>query len=862
MYWKFLNNSYILTDEVTEYPVNNNYKKSFETNDLISLIHLHQPAIINVLKERYLKKIIYTNINHILLAINPFEKVTYNLDQPCPEKIADRCLKINRNHTILINGESGAGKTETSKIILNYLTNNTTNTSLGKKILATNIILESFGNAKTIRNHNSSRFGKFIHIYYNKNNIVGAQVKTYLLETIRLTHHADKERNYHIFYYLFPNYKEFRYLDHNSKNDKYLNDKKSFELLKDGFKQIGIKNDIIEQIFNTIKIIVYLGEFPNYANKVSEYFNMKEEEYIFMMGNQKIQVNGEDIFKKLSDEQVKVRLDSVARLLYSELFNYIVKNINNYLHCGKYDKNINILDIFGFEVFKKNSLEQLCINYTNEKLQNLFNEYIFNREQDLYKNEGLDIESVYFENNDETLNLIEGAKNILYKINEVSSFIRGKDKQIIDSIYKINSKYLLLDNLKKANNIFTINHYAGTVEYNVNNFISKNKNKIDADLVNFLNNKKLFYLDELTITKSKVIHVFKKSLNNLVNYIKKTDLHFIRCIKPNDNNLPNNFDDMRILEQLKYNGVVEAVRVSRSGYPIRFNYSEFMKEYNYIKYEDLIIIGKTKYFLTKDNFNKLDNRRINKLNDMAIIIQKNIRKILQLGRYSKIKTYIIKIQSFGRMNLAKILLKKLIRNRKQIVIKYWWVMIKEQNTYKKLKRIVIKMQRKYRMQAAIIKIKEYLKCYTRKWKFKKVLCKRIKSKKVLSSLILIYRAKNLKNKLKLEKRNITYIKKQNSKLEEKYNNMVQLKEEEYKEKILLENKYNNIIKNTKESCIKHDELKKDYNSMLESVMQNEINKINTIDKLNNQMQEMMRENAILRDRLNEEPKRRENCIIM
>jgi myosin V len=862
MYWKFLNNSYILTDEVTEYPVNNNYKKSFETNDLISLIHLHQPAIINVLKERYLKKIIYTNINHILLAINPFEKVTYNLDQPCPEKIAQRCLKINRNHTILINGESGAGKTETSKIILNYLTNNTTNTSLGKKILATNIILESFGNAKTIRNHNSSRFGKFIHIYYNKNNIVGAQVKTYLLETIRLTHHADKERNYHIFYYLFPNYKEFRYLDHNSMNDKYLNDKKSFELLKDGFKQIGIKNDIIEQIFNTIKIIVYLGEFPNYANKVSEYFNMKEEEYIFMMGNQKIQVNGEDIFKNLSDEQVKVRLDSVARLLYSELFNYIVKNINNYLHCGKYDKNINILDIFGFEVFKKNSLEQLCINYTNEKLQNLFNEYIFNKEQDLYKNEGLDVESVYFENNDETLNLIEGAKNILYKINEVSSFIRGKDKQIIDSIYKINSKHLLLDNLKKANNIFTINHYAGTVEYNVNNFISKNKNKIDADLVNFLNNKKLFYLDELTITKSKVIHVFKKSLNNLVNYIKKTDLHFIRCIKPNDNNLPNNFDDMRILEQLKYNGVVEAVRVSRSGYPIRFNYSEFMKEYNYIKYEDLIIIGKTKYFLTKDNFNKLDNRRINKLNDMAIIIQKNIRKILQLGRYSKIKTYIIKIQSFGRMNLAKILLKKLIRNRKQIVIKYWWVMIKEQNTYKKLKRIVIKMQRKYRMQAAIIKIKEYLKCYTRKWKFKKVLCKRIKSKKVLSSLILIYRAKNLKNKLKLEKRNITYIKKQNSKLEEKYNNMVQLKEEEYKEKILLENKYNNIIKNTKESCIEHDELKKDYNSMLESVMQNEINKINTIDKLNNQMQEMMRENAILKDRLNEEPKRRENCIIM
>ena len=239
MYWKYNNKNEIeMTDEITQFPSNNYSNNASEINDLISLIHLHQPEILNVLMKRYNSNIIYTNINHILIAVNPFKKINYNHTQPCPENIVKTCLKINRNHTILINGESGAGKTETSKIILNYLTNKNGNNNLGTKIIATNIILESFGNSKTIRNHNSSRFGKFIQLFYKNDKIVGAQIKTYLLETIRITHHSKDERNFHIFYYLFNDYKKFNYLDHQAEEDNYLDDKKDFDLLKLGFSNM------------------------------------------------------------------------------------------------------------------------------------------------------------------------------------------------------------------------------------------------------------------------------------------------------------------------------------------------------------------------------------------------------------------------------------------------------------------------------------------------------------------------------------------------------------------------------------------------------------------------------------------------
>ena len=784
MYWKFNNNILKLTDEITEYPCNNYSKSASEINDLIILIHLHQPEILNVLYKRYINNIIYTNINHILIAVNPFKKINYLLDQPCPEKIAETCLKIKRNHTILINGESGAGKTETSKIILNFLTKNNNN-NISNKIIATNIILESFGNSKTIRNHNSSRFGKFIQIFYQNNEIKGSQIKTYLLETIRITHHSKNERNFHIFYYLFDDYQNYSYLNHQAKKDNYLNDKENLKELIDGFKNIGIKQDLINKIFNVIKIIVYLGDYKKYIDKIANYFNISIEQLNKIFLKQKIKVGDEIIFKELNDNESKVKIDSFSRLLYKYLFDFIVIKINNFLTNDIYEKTINILDIFGFEVFENNSLEQLCINYTNEKLQNLFNDYIFEKEQKLYLNEGLDCDQIKFTNNDIILNLIQGKNGLLSHINEVSSFINAKDKQIIDKIVSNQSEYIKCENLQKVKNKFSVNHYAGYVEYSVNDFISKNKNLISEDIIEFINNQELFFINNIKRNKKKLVHTFQKELIELRKYIETTDLHFIRCIKPNDENVPNNFFQPRVLEQLKYNGVVEAVRVARTGFPIRFDHDEFIKQYHFVEYEDLIVNGKTKYFLTKINFNILEERRIEKTHQSATKIQSLFRSFIFKKLYNKIKKNTIKLQSYFRMLIAIKLLDFMRKEYNQKKIKNWWLMIKQRKKYLSIIHSFTVIQKKYRFNKKIEKSKNSILTLFYRWKFKKYIKTIYNNFLKITSLFFVIKAKNEKKRLIKERKSMKFLQEKNKKLLLEKEKFIK-EQEEIRKKLLFE----------------------------------------------------------------------------
>lgn len=784
MYWKFENNVLKLTDNITEYPSNNYSESASEINDLIILIHLHQPEILNVLFKRYINNIIYTNINHILIAVNPFKKINYSNDQPCPEKIAETCLKIKRNHTILINGESGAGKTETSKIILNYLTKNNNN-NISNKILATNIILESFGNSKTIRNHNSSRFGKFIQIFYQNNEIKGSKINTYLLETIRITHHSKNERNFHIFYYLFEDYQNYSYLNHQAKKDNYLNDKESLKELINGFKNIGIQEVLINKIFDVIKIIVYLGDYKKHVDKISNYFNLNIEQLNNIFLKQKIKIGNEIIFKELNDKESKVKIDSFSRLLYKYLFDFIVCKINNFLTNDIYEKTINILDIFGFEVFENNSLEQLCINYTNETLQNLFNDYIFEKEQKLYLNEGLNCDQIKFSNNDTILNLIQGKNGLLSYINEVSSFINAKDKQIIDKIISNQSEYIKCDNLQKVKNKFSINHYAGYVEYSVNDFISKNKNLISDDLIEFINQKDLFFIKQIKRNKKKIVQTFQKELLELRKYIETTDLHFIRCIKPNDENIPNNFFQSRVLEQLRYNGVVEAVRVARSGFPIRFDHEEFKKQYHFIYFNDLIVLGKTKYFLTKINFNILEKRRIKKTHDSATKLQTLFKCYKCKKLYHKIKTNTIKLQAYFRMFIAKKLLLYYKKEYNQKKIKNWWIMIRQRKKYLSIINSFTVIQKKYRFIKKVEKSKSFILTLFYRWKFKKYLIKINNASIKITSLFLIIKAKNEKKKLIKERKSMKFLQEKNKKLQIEREKIIK-EQEEIRKKILLE----------------------------------------------------------------------------
>ena len=806
MYWRFNDNKLELTHIKTEYPANQYTCKFSEINDLINLIHLHLPEISNVLQNRYNQKIIYTNINHILVAINPFEKIEYNLTQPCPEHIADRCLKINRDHTILINGESGAGKTETSKIVLNYLAKNNNN-ELGDKILSTNIILESFGNAKTIRNHNSSRFGKFIKIHYNNEKIVGSEIQTYLLETIRLTHHSENERNFHIFYYLFPDYQNYNYLKHAAKEDSFLNDKKSLEDLIERFKQINLTQVEIDNIFDAIRLIVYLGNYLEYKQWIADYFKVSIDTLEQLFNKQKIVVNNEVIYKDLNQEQTKTKINSFARILYSKLFDHIVDYINNYLVFSEHNKSINILDIFGFEVFEKNSLEQLCINYTNEVLQNLFNQYIFHKEQLLYKEEGLNYQSIEFTNNDIILDTIHKKNGLFYHINDVSNYVKGKDSQIINKILDMNSSLIEISHLDKSNNVFNLTHYAGKVNYNVDSFISKNKNVISNDIIDFLNINKLFFINQIKTTKLEILKKFQKNLSILRNYIETTDLHFIRCIKPNDKNIPSEYDVERILQQLRYNGIVEAVRVARSGYPIRFNHEELRKNYYFIDYDDLIITGKTKYFLTKGNFDLLERRRIDKLSIYAISIQKNYLCYLQRVRYNKLRKSLIMIQSVVRKMIALRLTRKIRINRSQIKIRKWWLMVKQLVRYRNIRTAIIRIQLSYRNY--------------RDREERRV----IDAGELITSFCLIYFAKKEKLRLRREQKDVECIKKKNKEL-----------------------KNDNI------------ELKDQYDNLIRAAINSEKNKAESINIMSEQIRQLNIQNAKLMQMINQ--KEENKCMIM
>lgn len=774
---------YEITKNVTKYICNDYEINSKVCNDMINLSYLHQPAILNLLDKRYSKNMIYTNIGKILIAVNPFKKIKYHLKNPCPENIAKECVKNNKNNTILVNGESGSGKTETCKIILNFL--NKKSNKISEKILKTNIILESFGNAKTIRNHNSSRFGKFISIYYKNKDIVGSQINTYLLETIRITHHSLDERNYHIFYYLFKDFDKYNYLKHNAKKDNYLDDDKSFNQLLEAFDNIGITMQEKEYIFNQIKIITYLGNYEECREQLNKLINIDKLDNIIY--KEKIIVMNEIIYKDLNEKQIKEKKDSLAKLLYQSLFDYIVKKINQFLECESYDRTINLLDIFGFEVFKKNSLEQLCINYTNENLQNLFNKYIFGKEIELYKSEEIDINfntiESFLENesNDKILKTIETKNGVLDTINEVSAFINAKDKQILDKLekYQIDNDVIMFEKLRKVKGYFTINHYAGKVEYNVENFINKNNNKVSDDIQEFIEENIFYYQKRANNKKNKIVKTFKKDLKSLIKKIEETQLHFIRCIKPNDENIPDFYNYTRILQQIRYNGIVEAVRISRAGFPIRFINEEYNKKYWFVNDLDLIFKGKTRVFLTQNNYDVLEMRRKTKEKRFIILIQSWWRQYTNQHYYQKIKKSTVLIQSIIRMEIAYHNYQEIIANKRSIIIQKYWKRFIERKKFLTLKKYIINIQQRFRIylvrkkivEEASLKIYNFMIKYCKYHLFIKQMKKRIKSKKTIYGLFLIKKAKILLKQKAKERSNIKNINqelnKKNKELEEK-----------------------------------------------------------------------------------------------
>ena len=701
-----------------------------EHNNLTKLMEINKGEVLEILKKRFNNDIIYTNIDDILIAINPYKNLDiYNYDNDSPHiyDIARGSLRDIRdtgnNQTILVSGDSGAGKTFSTKCIINYFAHHfSSNEELCNQIISANPIIEIFGNARTIMNDNSSRFGKFIKLYFDDQitQITGIQIDTYLLEKSRVCYQNKNDFNFHIFNQISK---------YHAKKYKYCNNVDSYGDFNNTCKmmfEFGFTSLEVHDIFNIINLILEIGEYENGKD-------IKWDNYIDLSNFEKhistttIKAGKDIITKKLEGEELEKSKFTMATQLYEICFSYIIDKINSILNPNdKQNKFIGLLDIFGFEIFEKNNFEQLCINYTNEKLQNYHNYIIFQNEQELYRKEGINWQIVEYKDNTPIINIFENKYGIINLLDEECILTKSSDENFHLKMNNfIKSEYLEIKNNQK----FLIHHYAGNVDYNCINFCEKNKQKITKDLLKYISKSKNIVLQhscqKLTRNKS-IIKTFSKELNILMNKIKKTNSSFIKCIKPNNLQRFDDFNKDLIHQQLLFSGIFEIIEISRTNYPIRYPIIDFYNKYNCImndanlKQYTLkdIQFGNTIVFMRNivyKNLQKLYLEYKNKcatkiqslwrkysirkwflhLRETTIKIQSYIRMFIQRKKYKEICKKIIKLQSYYRMLKPR---QEFIYKRNSIIkIQSMWKMYSIHKKYMLFKKSILIIQKTWRM---------------------------------------------------------------------------------------------------------------------------------------------------------------------
>ena len=807
-------------------------------DDLIILTHLHEAEVVHCLRNRYAYDKIYTSTGPILLALNPFKncKKLYNKtvmedywkrgelsargvpdeENPLPPHvygIADRSFRImmqtledNKSapakrgsgkgvlsdQSILVSGESGAGKTVTTKFIMQYLATLSQRSSsseevkagegqnIEQQVLQSNPILESFGNARTIRNDNSSRFGKFIEIKFNRGALVGASVETYLLEKVRLVSQAEGERNYHIFYELFCmgdeelesyhmgiyNPEDFNMTNRSGTFDRRdgVEDFETFDDLKKAMGILGMSEEVQQKVFTIPAAALHASNVTFLAKSSDESEldsnNPHLEPFLDLMGLSKdelehavcylqIKAGKEYHMRTLPKEKAQKGLEALIKAFYGALFTFLVQQINSSITVKDSSKNrrrvssassadeatIGVLDIFGFESFKHNSFEQLCINYCNEALQQQFNLFVLKNEQAEYEREGIEWSFISFPDNQDVLDLIDkkgcGILNIL---DDQCRAPGTTDKTFCIDIYKKCTGHVRFeaDFRQVGAQKFGVNHYAGPVEYDTKGFVEKNRDELPREATDLLFGSKKEIVQELATilsnpnsggadaksrsaspmrpgassVKVTVGSQFSKQLRDLRSKIDLTSPHYVRCLKPNDLLLPDHFNPLIISDQLRYAGVIEAVRVSRVGYPHRYPHTAFVTRYRVLALAELkkaqraskrtkpidivvkalatsvwkiiceqekaenvaeekkedeppnlisvgIQVGKTKVFLRRNAYEIIEQLRSGKNAESAVLIQSVGRGYIDRREYNQFRHGVISLQCEERMKAAK-----------------------------------------------------------------------------------------------------------------------------------------------------------------------------------------------------------------
>ncbi|CAB4255321.1 similar to Saccharomyces cerevisiae YAL029C MYO4 One of two type V myosin motors (along with MYO2) involved in actin-based transport of cargos [Maudiozyma barnettii] len=750
-----------LPPQQEELPVLRNPSMLESTHDLTSLSYLNEPAVLHAIKSRYSEGNIYTYSGIVLIATNPFDKVdelysqemilkyarTKHRDQLEPHIFAiageayTRMINDGENQTIVVSGESGAGKTVSAKYIMRYFAciepqishdglarEQSSMTEIEEKILATNPILEAFGNAKTTRNDNSSRFGKYLEIMFSEESrIVGAKIRTYLLERSRLVFQQESERNYHIFYQMMAgldsetktrwqlsDVKDFHYMNQGSNGNDYsikgVDDKVDFQNTKEALEKIGITTEMQTDIFQILAALLHIGNIKitktrNDATLSSDESNLSIACQLLGIDNvgfakwiikKQINTRSEKIVSNLNYSQAIVTKDSVAKFIYSALFDMIVHRINITLRNGNGESVnetvksfIGVLDIYGFEHFERNSFEQFCINYANEKLQQEFNQHVFKLEQEEYVREKIEWSFIDFNDNQPCIDLIENKLGILSLLDEESRLPAGSDETWAEKLYQCLDKpptNSVFNKPRFGQTKFVVRHYANDVTYDVEGFIEKNRDTVSDGQFEVLqkttNNSLKLILDHLVQKQEQIAEqkqeedkmpgaifrrntkkkptlgsMFKASLVELMKTIESTNVHYIRCIKPNTEKNAWGFDNLLVLSQLRACGILETIRISCAGFPSRWTFMDFIERFYILSSiekwlpitsdesvndeskitfsKDLLKeliddemnyqVGTTKVFFKAGILARLENARTRKLAKVCTVIQKNIR---------------------------------------------------------------------------------------------------------------------------------------------------------------------------------------------------------------------------------------------
>ncbi|XP_028318179.1 unconventional myosin-Vb isoform X5 [Gouania willdenowi] len=640
-------------------------------NDLTALSYLHEPAVLHNLRVRFLESNnIYTYCGIVLVAINPYEQLQIygeeviraysgqNMGDMDPhifavaEEAYKQMARDERNQSIIVSGESGAGKTVSAKYAMRFFATvggSASDTNVEEKVLASSPIMEAIGNAKTTRNDNSSRFGKYIQISFSRQyNIIGANMRTYLLEKSRVVFQAEDERNYHIFYQLCASstLAEFKDLGLTSAEDftytslgenifiEGVNDAADFIKTREAFTLLGVKESSQMSIFKVIASILHLGNVEICPDRDGESCHVSRTDvhlkhFCQLLGaelqqmehwlcHRKLVTASETYVKNMSAKQALNARDALAKHIYARMFEWIVEHVNKALHTSaKQHSFIGVLDIYGFETFEINSFEQFCINYANEKLQQQFNSHVFKLEQEEYMKEQIPWTLIDFYDNQPCIDLIEARLGVLDLLDEECKMPKGTDQNWTQKLYKQHSNSAHFQKPRMSNTSFIINHFADKVEYQCDGFLEKNRDTVYEEQINILKASQfqlvadLFHdKDDAPASKSARVnvraakstpkapnkehrmtvgHQFRSSLHLLMETLNATTPHYVRCIKPNDMKEAFSFDSKRVVQQLRACGVLENIRISAAGYPSSWTYLDFFSRYRVLmKKSDLM----------------------------------------------------------------------------------------------------------------------------------------------------------------------------------------------------------------------------------------------------------------------------------